>query len=233
MRLGTHILKEEEIDQLYRSIRNHLKNFSEELRTGRIDAEDVAQEAMISLYRWGKAYHGSIANWEKVEGYLYGVVRNSVRSEMRKRDNSKDRLPLRAEDMEGGTPVHYRKSLDELIPPDTLKNMTGVLRGIPLREREIIAQLFRGKTNSEIAIRMGKEGGKPGAVKMAGGRLIMRSLDVFAQRLEEQGHIKEAELIRNFGRHRTMHGPNPQEIFLHLREAHKRRRRARPLHRRV
>ena len=233
MRLGTHILKEEEIDRLYRSIRNQLKQFSEKLRTGHIDPEDVAQEVMLSLYRWGSKFKGTITKWENVESYLYGIIRNRVRFEVRKKMNRLDHWPLLPEDAERERPAHHRKSLDGLIPSDTLKKMADIWRRLSKEDRQIIAQLIRGKNNTEVAIWMGKGNKNPGAIKMAGGRMIKRTLEKFALRLEEQGHTEEAELIRRYVHHRTMHGPNPQEIFLYLREAQKRRRRARPLHRRV
>jgi RNA polymerase sigma-70 factor (ECF subfamily) len=112
-------------------------------------AEDVVQEAFLSIWRSGARYdplRGSVRNW------VFGVVRNRAIDALRR--GSAKRTPKLA--MDGGELIEKQPSADqteaEAIRRETAKEVRSRLDELPGEQSQVIElAYFGGFTHSEIA----------------------------------------------------------------------------------
>ena len=122
-------------------------------------AEDVTQEAFLSLWRSGARYdaaRGSVRSW------MLGIVRNRAIDALRRAAGPAPKLDL---DDEAVLDSQASEELteSEAIRRDTSRRLRGVLSELPREQSEVIGlAYFGGFTHAEIAEMLGMP---PGTVK--------------------------------------------------------------------
>lgn len=111
-------------------------------------AEDVTQEAFISVWRSGARFdaaRGSVRSW------TLGIVRNRAIDSLRRASGSAPKLDLDDDGvLEGQTAGELTDS--EAIRRETSRRLRGALQELPTEQAEVIAlAYFGGFTHSEIA----------------------------------------------------------------------------------
>jgi RNA polymerase sigma-70 factor (ECF subfamily) len=115
-------------------------------------AEDVTQEAFLSLWRSGARYdaaRGSVRSW------MLGIVRNRAIDMLRRAAGPAPKLDL---DDEGVLDSQASEELTEAeaIRRDTSRRLRGVLSELPREQSEVIGlAYFGGFTHAEIAEMLG------------------------------------------------------------------------------
>jgi RNA polymerase sigma-70 factor (ECF subfamily) len=115
-------------------------------------AEDVTQEAFLSLWRSGARYdaaRGSVRSW------MLGIVRNRAIDMLRRAAGPAPKLDL---DDEGVLDSQASEELTEAeaIRRDTARRLRGVLSELPREQSEVIGlAYFGGFTHAEIAEMLG------------------------------------------------------------------------------
>jgi RNA polymerase sigma-70 factor, ECF subfamily len=121
-------------------------------------AEDVVQEAFLSLWRSGMPYEparGSVRTW------VLGVVRNKAVDTFR-RETVRTRLDVHDEPAADRMPGRERTDA-EVERRDDAQRVRGALEGLPTDQRRVIElAYFGGFTHSQIAELLGLP---PGTVK--------------------------------------------------------------------
>lgn len=115
------------------------------LLADRVEAEDVAQEAMLRLWRFAPKWRQGEAT---VSTWLYRVVTNLCNDRLRaRRRRQTDALDLVAEPEDGAPGV-----VAGLIDADRMAALTAALASLPDRQREaVVLRHIEGMTNPEIA----------------------------------------------------------------------------------
>jgi RNA polymerase sigma factor (sigma-70 family) len=109
------------------------------------EAEDVAQEAMLRLWRVAPDWRQGEA---KVTTWLYRVVTNLCTDRLRVRQRRKVTTLDDAPDIEDGAPAVEAK----LIDADRMAALNAALAALPDRQREaVILRHIEGLSNPEIA----------------------------------------------------------------------------------
>jgi RNA polymerase sigma factor (sigma-70 family) len=109
------------------------------------EAEDVAQEAMLRLWRVAPDWRQGEA---KVTTWLYRVVTNLCTDRLRVRQRRKITTLDDAPEIEDGAPAVEAK----LIEADRMAALNAALRALPDRQREaVILRHIEGLSNPEIA----------------------------------------------------------------------------------
>jgi RNA polymerase sigma factor (sigma-70 family) len=109
------------------------------------EAEDVAQEAMLRLWRIAPEWRQGEA---KVTTWLYRVVTNLCTDRLRVRQRRKTTMLDDAPDIEDGAPAVEAK----LIEADRMAALDAALRVLPERQREaVILRHIEELSNPEIA----------------------------------------------------------------------------------
>lgn len=140
------------------------------------EAEDVAQEAMLRLWRAAPGWQAGAA---KVSTWLYRVVVNLSTDRLRRRRSR----PLDA----GPEPEDGRPGADEgLIEADRAAALEAALQTLPERQREaVVLRHLEGLANPEIAEIMGVGVEAVESLTARGKRGLMQAL---AGRREELGY---------------------------------------------
>lgn len=140
------------------------------------EAEDVAQEAMLRLWRAAPGWQAGTA---KVSTWLYRVVVNLSTDRLRRRRS----LPLDA----APEPEDGRPGADEgMIEADRAAALDAALRTLPERQREaVMLRHLEGLANPEIAEIMGIGVEAVESLTARGKRGLMQAL---AGRREELGY---------------------------------------------
>ena len=140
------------------------------------EAEDVAQEAMLRLWRAAPGWQAGTA---KVSTWLYRVVVNLSTDRLRRRRS----VPLDA----APEPEDGRPGADEgLIEADRAAALEAALQTLPERQREaVVLRHLEGLANPEIAEIMGVGVEAVESLTARGKRGLMRAL---AGRREELGY---------------------------------------------
>lgn len=140
------------------------------------EAEDVAQEAMLRLWRAAPGWQAGTA---KVSTWLYRVVVNLSTDRLRRRHS----VPLDA----APEPEDGRPGADEgLIEADRTAALEAALQTLPERQREaVVLRHLEGLANPEIAEIMGVGVEAVESLTARGKRGLMRAL---AGRREELGY---------------------------------------------
>ncbi len=115
-------------------------------------AEDVTQEAFLSLWRTGARYdrtRGSVRTW------LLGVVRNRAIDALRRQATRAPTVELELERLPDQGP--YTELTDtEALRQEAAREVRGVLRMLPADQLKVIElAYFAGLTHSEIAEALG------------------------------------------------------------------------------
>ena len=115
-------------------------------------AEDVTQEAFLSLWRTGARFdpaRGSVRSW------TLGIVRNRAIDSLRRSAGSAPKLNLDDDDLLEREPG-AKLTDDEAIRRETASRVRGALRDLPSEQTEVIGlAYFGGFTHSEIAEMLG------------------------------------------------------------------------------
>lgn len=115
-------------------------------------AEDVTQEAFLSLWRTGARFdpaRGSVRSW------TLGIVRNRAIDSLRRSAGSAPKLNLDDDDLLEREPG-AKLTDDEAIRRETASRVRGALRDLPNEQTEVIGlAYFGGFTHSEIAEMLG------------------------------------------------------------------------------
>ena len=115
-------------------------------------AEDVTQEAFLSLWRSGARYdtaRGSVRSW------ALGIVRNRAIDALRRSSGPAPKLDL---DDEAALDTHASEELTdaEAIRRETSRRLRGALNELPREQSEVIGlAYFGGFTHAEIAEMLG------------------------------------------------------------------------------
>ena len=111
-------------------------------------AEDVTQEAFISLWRSGARFdatRGSVRSW------TLGIVRNRAIDALRRGSGPAPKLDLDDEATLAGHATEERTD-SEAIRRETARRVRGALRELPCEQSQVIGlAYFGGFTHSEIA----------------------------------------------------------------------------------
>ena len=111
-------------------------------------AEDVTQEAFISLWRSGARFdatRGSVRSW------TLGIVRNRAIDALRRGSGPAPKLDLDDEATLAGQATEERTD-SEAIRRETARRVRGALRELPCEQSQVIGlAYFGGFTHSEIA----------------------------------------------------------------------------------
>jgi RNA polymerase sigma factor (sigma-70 family) len=111
----------------------------------RAEAEDVAQEAMLRLWRMAPDWRQGEA---QVSTWLYRVTTNLCTDRLRSRQRRKQTSLDDAPDMEDGAPL----AETVMIQADRISALTAALGTLPERQREaVILRHIEGLSNPEIA----------------------------------------------------------------------------------
>jgi RNA polymerase sigma factor (sigma-70 family) len=115
------------------------------LLSDRAEAEDVAQEAMLRLWKVAPDWRQGEA---KVSTWLYRVTTNlctdRLRARQRRRSDALDDVPEPADDVPGAVAV--------MIEADRMAALEAALATLPDRQREaVVLRHIEGMTNPEIA----------------------------------------------------------------------------------
>ena len=115
-------------------------------------AEDVTQEAFLSLWRSGARYdaaRGSVRSW------MLGIVRNRAIDALRRATGPAPKLDLDDEAVLDSQAAEERTEV-EAIRRDTSRRLRGVLSELPREQSEVIGlAYFGGFTHAEIAEMLG------------------------------------------------------------------------------
>jgi RNA polymerase sigma-70 factor (ECF subfamily) len=115
-------------------------------------AEDVTQEAFLSLWRTGARYdaaRGSVRSW------MLGIVRNRAIDALRRAAGSAPKLDLDDEALLDSRPSEELTEA-EAIKRETSRRLRGVLSELPREQSEVIGlAYFGGFTHAEIAEMLG------------------------------------------------------------------------------
>ncbi len=115
-------------------------------------AEDVTQEAFISIWRSGTRYdaaRGSVRAW------LLGIVRNRAIDALRSRSRGAPKLNLDDDSILEQRPAEERTET-EALRRETAAEVRGVLEGLPGEQSKVIElAFFGGFSHSEIAAMLG------------------------------------------------------------------------------
>lgn len=117
------------------------------LLSDQAEAEDVAQEAMLRLWRQAPRWRAGEA---RVSTWLYRVTRNLCLDRLRRRKvvAPVDELPEQADPAPG--------ALERLARGEETRALARAITGLPDRQREaLVLRHFEGLGNPEIAERMG------------------------------------------------------------------------------
>jgi RNA polymerase sigma-70 factor (ECF subfamily) len=115
---------------------------------GRTAAEDVTQEALLSIWRSGARYdraRGSVRSW------TLGIVRNRAIDMLRKESGRSPKLAA------GGDEILERRAAEELtdaeaVRRETAKEVRGAIKELPHDQSRVIElAYFGGFSHSEIA----------------------------------------------------------------------------------
>lgn len=111
-----------------------------------VEAEDVAQEAMLRLWRQAPHWQPGKA---KLDTWLHRVGLNLCYDRLRRRrEVPTDQTPERADPSPGAE--------QELLGAETRRRVQLALGGLPIRQREaIVLQYFQGLSNIDAAAVMG------------------------------------------------------------------------------
>lgn len=119
--------------------------YAARLLADRAEAEDVAQEAMLRLWRIAPEWRQGEA---KVATWLYRVVTNLCTDRLRVRQRRKSTALDDAPDIDDGRPAADA----QLIDADRMAALTAALASLPDRQREaVVLRHIEGFTNPEIA----------------------------------------------------------------------------------
>lgn len=115
------------------------------LLADRAEAEDIAQEAMLRLWRVAPEWRQGEA---KVSTWLYRVVTNLCTDRLRARQRRRtETLDAAAEPEDGAASV-----VSGMIEADRMAALNAALSGLPDRQREaVVLRHIEGLTNPEIA----------------------------------------------------------------------------------
>lgn len=117
------------------------------LNGDRAEAEDVAQEAMLRLWRAAPGWRSGEA---QVSTWLYRVVANLVTDRLRQRQRRGPAVPM------DEAPEPADPSLDaegQLMEGDRMTALDAALAQIPARQREaLVLRHLEGLSNPEIAV---------------------------------------------------------------------------------
>jgi RNA polymerase sigma-70 factor, ECF subfamily len=118
----------------------------------RAAAEDVTQEAFISIWRSGGRYdaaRGSVRSW------LLGVVRNRAIDALRSRSSAAPKLNFDDDSILEQRPAEERTEA-EALRRETAAEVRGVLQELPGEQSKVIElAFFGGFSHSEIAAMLG------------------------------------------------------------------------------
>lgn len=122
--------------------------YAARLLSDRAEAEDVAQEAMLRLWRVAPDWRQGEA---KVATWLYRVTTNLCTDRLRVRHRRKTQSLHEAPEMEDGQP----SAEASLIKADRMAALDSALAALPDRQRQaVILRHIEGFSNPEIAIVM-------------------------------------------------------------------------------
>jgi RNA polymerase sigma-70 factor (ECF subfamily) len=115
------------------------------LLADRVEAEDIAQEAMLRLWKVAPEWRQGEA---KVSTWLYRVVTNLCTDRLRARQRRRtEALDSVAEPEDGAASV-----VSSMIEADRMTALNAALSGLPDRQREaVVLRHIEGLTNPEIA----------------------------------------------------------------------------------
>lgn len=123
----------------------HILGYAARLLNDRAEAEDVAQEAMLRLWRVAPDWRQGEA---KVTTWLYRVTTNLCTDRLRVRQRRKVVALDDAPDVEGGA----RGAEAGLIDAERMAALNAALVALPDRQREaVVLRHIEGFTNPEIA----------------------------------------------------------------------------------
>ena len=119
--------------------------YAARLLADRAEAEDVAQEAMLRLWRIAPEWRQGEA---KVATWLYRVVTNLCTDRLRVRQRRKSTTLDDAPDIDDGRPAADAQMIDA----DRMAALNAALASLPDRQREaVVLRHIEGFTNPEIA----------------------------------------------------------------------------------
>lgn len=120
-------------------------SFVSRLLSDRAEAEDVAQEALLRLWRIAPQWRQGEA---QVSTWLYRVASNLATDRLRRRQRTRATHLDDAPEVSDGQPTAY----DQMIDADRLAALQGALDSLPERQRQaVILRHIEGLSNPEIA----------------------------------------------------------------------------------
>lgn len=119
--------------------------YATRLLADRAEAEDIAQEAMLRLWRVAPGWRAGEA---QVTTWLYRVVTNLVTDRQRARQRRQATTLDDAPEVADGTPA----AVTQLIEADRMAALDRALDGLPDRQRQaLVLRHMEGLSNPEIA----------------------------------------------------------------------------------